>query len=350
MKKVVSTLLAAVLAIGMTATAFAANPKITSQIAAIADADVGERGPGYKIWLPLTRDSFDGATEDLTMADVKASKITVKQTTKSGAKAIGSVEIKEGTGKVANILVTLAEPYTSTKPLDFEITLTLSINGSKQDYQTIVAGTLSNGEEIVYSDTDYVDLSDGRTAKCEESAKKVEVYIGNDISIFVNMVKGKEYYGVATRKTDADDDEILSEYPDISDVYVLTTIGLNGSGNNVKFDSQDRYYVYSKLLEYLGTTSDMLPYSTKYYLSSTKLDIPDISDGAEDEPEDLGDAGDKPEENFEDPDMLNAVDTTNANNGKANPDTGLDPLFYVAVAAAALSLTAMTAISLKKRK
>lgn len=346
MKKITVILLALVIALGMTATAFAANPKITDQIAAVPGADVGEKGPGYEIWLPLVKDAFGGATDDLTMADVKTSKITVKQTVKSGPKAIKSVELKANSSGVACILLKLADPFTSTKPLDFETNIYLSINNKRQSFTTNVTGTINNQEIYVDSDTDYVDLSSGRTATCEETTGKIEVYLGNDITIFTKMLKGKQYYGSVSRDPDSDDDAIFDEYPDVEDVYKLTTINLNGSGKTVQIDVGDGYYVYGKNLEYLGKTGELIPYSDKYYLAAKKLDIV--------EPDDEAAYDDETDEEITEPedvvgqDILPAV-APGSGNGN-NPDTGDPRVLGVSIAAGIVSLAVLAMLSYKGKK
>lgn len=351
MRKIVSLLLAAVCAVSMTATAFAENPKIAAQKSAISGFDVGERGPGYKIWIPLGKDAFQDATEDLTMADVKASKITVKQSAKSGSDAIASVEIKEDSNKIANILITLTNPFTSTKPLDFETSIYLSIDGVRQNFSTVVTGTLVNPEIVVTADTDYVNLSDGQTVRCEETSGKVEAYIGRDVSIFIKMLKGKDYYGTVTNEPTGADMDVMDKYPDVEDVLNLKTINLNGSGNIVKIDSPDtNYHVYNSNLEYIGKTSDMLPYSTKYYLAAKELDVDEAVDEAEPEDEDENEAdgtepSDEPAVNPDDEDVY-----ANVSPQPGNPDTGASSFLGAAFALSALSLGGIVTVTKRKNK
>lgn len=350
MKKIVSLLLAAVIVIGMTATVFAANPKITKQEAALADYYAGDVRPGTKIFLPLKKEAFEGAIEDLKASDVRTSNITVKFSAKSGPKAIESVEIKENSAKDAGVLVTLVDPFTSTKPLDFELTVTLYISGKRQSYSTYVSGSLTNEEQDVYSDTDYVDLSDGSVAVCSESATKVETFLGEGVTMFVRMVKGKNYSGVATIDPTDADISILEQYPDIVDVYNLTVNGLSGTGKIVQIDSSASY-AYDGDLNYLGTTDGLLPFSTKYFIAAKKLDV--IAAG-EDEPEDSEDEYyDETEDDF-DPADVDGSDTmpavSTSKNKSDNPETGVPALFGISMAAGMLSLGAMGAVSLKSGK
>lgn len=344
MKKTISLLLAAILSLGMATAAFAANDKITKQTAALPDVDTLERGPGYEVWIPLDAANFEPATlaDPIMMTDVKNSKITVRQSVKSGAKAIDTVELKADSNKVANILVTLKEPFFSTDSLDFDVAIYLLIDGTRQSFETRVTGTLKNSETEVYSSDDYVDLSAGQVAVCEETAKKVEADLGNNVAVFVRMQKGKKYYGISTVGPDASDDGVLSEYPDIENVYTLSTIGLNAPGNNVKFDIGDDLYVYDGDLNYLGKTSDMLPYSTKYYLAGKKLDVVSTDEPDTDEPDDeLG-------EPIEDPDALDGDTLPYAPSG--NPGTGVTPMLSVAVAVGLVSLAAAGAALSGRKK
>lgn len=350
MKKIVSLLLAAAIAIGMTATVFAANPKITKQATALADVYEGDVKPGTQIFLPLVKEAFEGATEDLTASDVRTSKITVKHTAKSGPKAIESVEIKENSAKKAGVLITLVDTFVSTKPLDFEVTVTLYIDGKRQSDSTYVSGTLTNDEQDVYSDTDYLDLSDGSVAVCAESATKVETFLGEGVTMFVRMVKGKSYAGVAKTEPTESDIDILDQYPDIVEVYNLTLTGLTGTGKIVQIDSAAPH-VYDGDLNYLGTTDGLLPLSTKYFIAANKLDV--IAAG-EDEPEDSEDEYyDETEDDYDpaDVDESDTMPAVSPSTSKSdNPSTGIPALFGISMAAGMLSLAAMGIVGLKNGK
>lgn len=363
MRKIVSLLLAAVLAIGMTATVFAApNPKITTQSKALADVYVGDAVPGQKIFLPFVKEAFDGATEDLKASDVRSSNITVKHTVKSGPKAIESVEIKEHTdssnNKVAGVLITLVDPFTSTKPLDFELSVYLYINGKRQSVGTYVEGTLSNVQQYVDSGTDYIDLSDGSVAICEQNATKVETYLGEGVTMFAKMVKGKSYAGIATSDPTNDDIDMFDQYPDIVNVYTLIVDGLTGSGKIVQIDSEQNLYVYDGNLNYLGRTNELLAFSEKYYVAEKKLDVVESEPEAEWEEEPEDDGTGYLGENEGDSDSEPTPTDVSANGGLpavapargGNPDTGIPSLFGISLTAGMLALAAMGAVSIKKRK
>ena len=352
MKRILSVLLAVILGAGMTVAAFAANPRITEQTKALSNVDVGERGPGYQIWLPLVMEAFDEADYDLTMQDVRTNRITVRQNARRGAQAIASVDIKENKNKVACILVTLADPFTSVQPMDFETRLELYFNGKRQNLVTTVSGTLANKLDEVFSDTEYIDLSGGITALAVENSRGVEAYLGNGVSVFVNMARNREYYGTATNIPDDNDIEVMNKFSDIEEALTLTTIGLNAEGKNVRIDAGRNYYVYSRNMAYLGRSNDMLPYSTKYYLSSRELDVDDEEEDFEDEPEVIDELEEEPDdepEPYPDPDHDNPPSGGNRNPSH-NPDTGLPPLTRISVMGLILSLGAMTALAACKKE
>ncbi|MCL2034184.1 MAG: hypothetical protein FWG94_05575 [Oscillospiraceae bacterium] len=355
MKRILSVLLAVILGAGMTVAAFAANPKIAEQSKALPDVDAGECGPGHQIWLPLYAEYFNDAEEDLTMKDVRDNRITVRQNARRGSQAIASVDLKENKDKVASILITLADPFTSTKPMEFETRLELYFNGRRQNLVTVVNGELVNKMDEIYSDTDYIDLSNGITAFAVENARGVEAYLGHGVSVIVNMTRNREYYGTVTNIPDDNDIEVFDKHRDIEEALTLTTIGLNAEGKTVRIDAGRNYYVYSKNLSYLGRSNDMLPYSTKYYLSSKELDVD------EGKPEDEYDPLDEPEyineeEPLDEPEIYPGGDNPNdnpqsgGNRGSShNPDTGIPPMSRIPVMGVILSLFTMTALSAYKK-
>lgn len=333
-KKIFSAIAAALLILGCATAAFAANPKITAQTGDLDyTADIGERGPGYELWIPLDKTKFDDdtLTEDITTGDVRTSKIAVRSTVKSGKDAIGSVEIKGDKNKLANIVVTLADPFKGTKPLDFSVVFYLTIDGQRQsNYEMEVYGTIANQEIEIFSDTVYVDLNGGQVAVASENAKQVEFDLGNGVSVFADAAKGKRYTGSSTMSPTDRDDKIFGEYPDIEAVYHLGSSGF-GSGAKVKLDTQGEvYFVYDGSLKSLGKTSDMLAYSDTYYISSKMFDVqtdePELEPMPEPEPDDGGDA----------------------NGGTHIPDTGVSPMLTVAVSAGAVALVAALLLGRKR--
>ena len=295
MKKVVSLLLVAVMALGMTVTAFAATPKITGQVkslgvsggSAVLDLDTINPQDEVEIDIPLSLDMFEGKDGLPTSGPVtqklwRDSKMNVRMSVSSGSKAIDSYEFKS---KDSKIVVSFVDEFVSTSDLDFDFRIYLIIDGKRQtDYELQVTGTIENDITEVYADDDYVDLSNGVVAEAQEFVKKVEADLGNGVSIHTKFFKDKKYYGTATRDVEESDDSIMAKYSDIDSVLTLKTIGLNGSGNIVALgDEYADHYVYDKDLNYLGTAKEMLPYSTKYYLSTKKLDIV-----ADEEPDDDG--------------------------------------------------------------
>lgn len=237
----------------------------------------------------------DGSTvtgRNLTAAEIRSAKIKVGYTAKGGSKVIKKCDLSTKDGRIEFRIVT---ELVSTTDYDFECIVYVTIDGKRQnDEEITITGNVANLETEVYADYDYVDTSKGYVAVAEDFVSKIEVDLGNGVSIFTKFFKGKKYYGTSTRDADEADDVVFSKYPDVDNVVTLKTVGLNSTGDIVKLDTDYAgYFVYDSNMKYLGKATEMLPYSTKYYLANRQLNVVDETEAEEEtevEPED-GDAG-----------------------------------------------------------
>lgn len=307
MKKILSMMLVGVMAAAaMSASAFAATrDKYTEMKLPIGYSYTGKGdlannvldlgtidASGLEIGLPLLTQMFQVAAGTvapadnlpLSATDIRNSKIAVRTQSQSGSRVLASVSIDT---RNSTLDVEFVDEWVSTKEQDFEIFIYLTIDGKRQDsYGLTLIGTLENPIIEIYGDYDYVDLSEGYVAEAQEFVNNIEVDLGNGVSIFTKMFKGKSYYGTASREVDEAADIVFKQYPDVDNVVTLKTVGLNSTGDIVRLDTDySDYYVYDKDLNYLGQSNEMLPYSTVYYLANKKLDILDANEPDEEDEE-----------------------------------------------------------------
>lgn len=376
MKRVLSLLLAAATAAAMSATAFAASQfggLITGHVHQGNQIPVGASGwmagditdmtvsgntvtynrdinPNSRAndYINLTHDMFDPSGDRNLMSanELRSAKVEVKTSTRSGSQAIDGVTLSQRDGRIE---IRYARELVKTEGMDFELTINLRVDGRNYNNLGITfVGTVANDVIDVYGDYDSVDLSEGTVAEAMEHNSKIEVDLGNGVTLHTKFFKGKKYYGTATRDHDESDEAVIKKYPDIDNVLTLKTVGLNSTGDIVKLavDYSD-YYVYDKNMKYLGQSKDMLPYSDKYYLANRKLNASGNDNVVEEDPS-SGDDG-----NTEDPGEPTYVPGDNDGNGggwfggnnqDGSPDTGDTSYLSIAALAAVVSLGAITAL------
>lgn len=334
MKKVLAMILAIATALGMTGTAFAAvdsGASISGMVGSLSlgysadpgndSVDLGTIIPNSEevIYIYLTQEMFswddNSGTADgtvLTSSQITTGKLTTRVSTSSGSKSIDSITLSKRQGRIE---IEFADELVSTSELDFEFTVYLNIDGSRQsDYAMTFYGTFENEIIDVYGDEDYVDLSYGMVAEAQEYNSSIEVDLGDGVSIHTKLFNGKKYYGTASRDPDEADDVVMTQYPDIDNVVTLKTVGLNSTGDVVRLDlDYGDYYVYDKDMNYLGQSNQLLPYSTKYYLANRQLDVTNTDD-------DIIDEVDAPEESSTNPET--GGDGSAGSNANTNPGTG----------------------------
>lgn len=160
------------------------------------------------------------------------------------------------------------------------ITTTTTITGG--------SGGTGTGEDIYITENrQYVDLSYGDTAISEGNYNNVVFYMGEGVYIQTDVrgstSRAREYSGTAVRDTDYTDESRLNRYRNFFDVIQLTTYGFdstNTARTRVRIETDRQYYVINNSLEDIGTTSTSgsyssgsypLPYSTRYYLSTSRI-------------------------------------------------------------------------------
>ncbi|WRS26709.1 hypothetical protein U6B65_10190 [Oscillospiraceae bacterium MB08-C2-2] len=350
MKKALALALAAVLSVGMMVTSFAANEKL------LVDKDVAmtEKSNGSLDDLEVRADgsillSLDGAVVPqkdksdkaypINEANLKSSKIKVQRTISSGSNAIRDIDFYTDSNKVTYVRVRFIKEHISTKAIDFSIKVYLAQDGKRQSTYAELVGKLENEVELVESDRDYVDLSSNIVAEADGYNSKVEVYGGNGVSLVTKMMDGKKYYFTVNMEVSASDEKMLNKYSDLM-VYNLNQSGFSTGGKMVKFDlSGDKFYAYNDKGEAIGTTADLLPFSSKIYLSEKKLDVATAVEEVEESEEAVESSvasSSAPEASVVNP---------NPNN---NPNTGVNGLANVAVVAGVVALAAMGAVAFKK--
>lgn len=376
MKKVLALVLAATMVLGMSTMSFAADNKITgiaskdaleksysrslgeSSYNSMTGNSVSNQTVTYaksiipfdktKDYIDLYRGMFQWkSTPDagrLSANEIRTSKLAVRTSNSSGSKAVDTISIDSKNG---HIEIKYVEEYVATKDLDFDFTVYLTIDGKRHtDAGLSFIGTLANPVTQVYADDDYVDGSYGQVVEAMDFNKDIEVDLGNGISIFTKMFKGKKYYGTSTRDSDEKDSAVFAKYADIDNVVTLKTVGLNSTGDIVQLDTDySAYYVYDKGLHYLGRSNELLPFSTKYYLANKKIDVVpgDEEEFDDEDPE-------APEDEELEDEEGDSGEKKPGTPGAASPNTGTNSFLSVAVVAAAVSLAAVVAVSLRKKK
>lgn len=320
MKKVLSILLAVMLIVGIAPTVFAAAPD-NDYVLDMAGAywekgeDTGDNEirPEGEYRIPIKILVSGGTNTNATKKDIKDDKVDVKLVATEGKNVYRDISIQHSSNNtVSYVRVRMIENFVSTKDQDFNYEVQLRKDKDNHGDAEVVSGTFANASQKVSENDDYVYLGNKPVVEADDYVKSIEVELENGVSIFTKMFEGKKYYGKVTQDVKAEDDEIVSQYPAIDTIYYLSTIGLNSAGNTVKIDVDDKYYVYNANMEYIGTTSEKLPYSTKYYLATEELEIEEEEEIEEPTGED--DNNDAPSATGGDD-----VETPNTNN---NPSTG----------------------------
>jgi len=257
-------------------------------------------------WDPL----IEGMASSVRKSTLDNNHVGLKVRYKTGTNLIESAQI-ENIKSVAWVVVEFVDTFPSVKEQPFELTVNLSYKKKfDKEREILISGTLCNETMDILGGEDYAYLGDGTVIEVDELTRKIELDLGNGVSIYRTVQQKGKYYGVATDERTRGDQEIIDYYPSITRVLNLTTVNLSDStGTPVKItpiyknawgiidptptDAPTVYYAYDKNGKYLGSTDDFLPYRDKYYLS-TRL-LTDITMPSDEEAIGLDGAGESAE-------------------------------------------------------
>ena len=298
MKKALSLVLAVLMVLGMTSVAFAANLEkadfngggyTLGDVSLELDEAVKDAyypGDKVKVFILVREAGVDtilGTADDVISPLAKTAVDYLKLTAQ--VKVAGSntyikntsPSIKYNTAKEAYFEIEFIKPFVSTSSKDFEITAYLRENKSQSGIETVINSTFKNYGQTVVDGDDYVYGVDYRVITADDNIRKIEVELDYGLTITTRMTEGKKYYGHVSMDPTSGDEAIMDQYPTIVEVYNLKTIGLNPAGDVVRF-ADDAMFAYTTdadgALVFLGKTNKALPYFTKYFLSTTELNLP----------------------------------------------------------------------------
>ena len=154
----------------------------------------------------------------------------------------------------------------------FSYTISLTSASPSRTVSLIrITGTMQGEVVEIDSGRDLqVDASNGLGVRATGTVQSVEFYLGNGVTITRSLARGRYYFGRAITDLRSVDHDVLDRYEGVSHVIRLETVGLRASGNAVRFDLPDVYYVYNSFGLFLGRSNARLPWWSTYYLSTTR--------------------------------------------------------------------------------
>jgi hypothetical protein len=235
-----------------------------------------------------------GTTTPVTYAAADAADAGVTMRASAGGSVIKSVEAKEakagdGSGLgagLAYVLVTFDDANNKTDEVSYKFDLYLTVNkGRDLDSKTTFEGKFAHDFEEVGEGANYSYLDENvPVLKATAYIKELEIDVQKGITLKTKVFKDKKYYAKVTGDTiEGDDDELVTEYPDIFDVYKFDYSGWASTTTVRLNDAPAAKPVYTVNedgdLEYLGTTSEDLPLASIYYVADAELDIEVVEPG-----------------------------------------------------------------------
>lgn len=279
--------------------------------------------PGDELLIPFTANFFtwDGTPpyggSPVTTTQLRQGKIDVRSTNRRGGNIYesGTPDIVNRDGR-AYVRLKFAKDYSSLKDIEFSLTIFLTVDRSRDTASQLEIYGLLEREVFDIYEGGYYDISDGSVIRADTYIRNVELYLGNGVTMYTNLLADKHYSGTASNEILPQDEELLRKYPSIDEIIRIKTNSLTQLNSRVLFDTgRANYYVYNSNGEYLGRSNTRLPYSPIYYLSSKQIDMSEES-------EEPGPGFIQPEPGEDPPPEKEWNNWTTPPNGNDNPGTG----------------------------
>lgn len=245
-----------------------------------------------------------------SVTQLRQNKVTTRLVFTAGQEMIRDVEIVKysPTKRVraqAAIRIRFVEHLASTQEKNYEFRVVLDHDdsiarkGSLIECRETFAGMMANERMDINPEhmrnLDYVDLEGDIVLNCTSPTDNVVADLGNGIRAHLDMVTDGKFYGYSDtlhtqnqvipelrdKELRESTDAVIQAYPEIKVAFAVTSINVKNMLKYMKLTipgGDDAYYVYNEYGEYIGKSTDNLPYSTRYYLADKEITIdPDLA-------------------------------------------------------------------------
>jgi len=231
--------------------------------------------PGETIRIPLTAAMFEvTGNGPVTLAMLNAANVRTTDTLHGGGDMRSRTAL--GGGGTAYAAVTFIPNIFTDNAVhhnrNFDYTINLTRAGQTAVPLIRIRGRME-GESSEVSDGEEVFIGDGRGVLVNQTVRRVVLDLGNDVTITRDLPRrAAPYFGRAITDPRTRDDNVFERYSGVQRVIRLETAGLRTTGNIVRFDLPDIYYVYNSFGLFIGRSNVALPWWSTYYLSTTRYE------------------------------------------------------------------------------
>ena len=282
--------------------------------------------PGTVYTFPLTADMFTqfaatgSAGAPIALSQLRGSNIDVKYTCNRSnvVKEISLITAQFNGVETACVKLEFAEKLVSVKPVDFKLTLYLTVDGKRNEASAVTISSKFENEEMKIDKTyDSVSIASGQVLSSSAYIAELDIDIGADVHLFARIQEGQKYYAVASNALENSDNNMIEQFPKIVTAIHIRAVNLRPVGNCISMNDIGYYYVYTGNGVFLGDTTERLPYHDLYYLTSEKIVMNTQNDGGANDGYPLGGiSGNTQAENAARKEMQRAVADSLASNSK----------------------------------
>ena len=187
---------------------------------------------------------------------------------------IRDVTLHHATGANANSAIRVRTPQFMTRVGNNDVAFDVSMRIVNRSFLLgRVVTVVGNDRTWVHSDNDWVAPTHQEYLRAEETLRNVEIYAGEGVTFTRNMTANVSIYVAAALWTDYAADELFQQHQELVDIIDIHHNGFNVAGVHAEIDRDNVYFVYNAQRQFIGTTAERLPFSTRYYLTTAQINL-----------------------------------------------------------------------------
>lgn len=217
-------------------------------------------------------------TADVTASKMRAANIAYESENlnASGIRVSTEITVINAGGAAARPVLRILFPhqYNDIAPMSFSLAYTLSVNGEVQPPSRLaISGSFGNRELALTSSDTRAYAGTAVLAPVEDIAS-ISLDAGSGVTVEASLYAGGRYLLSAGSKTGGDDARLLEENRHVVNIITLDALGFNaGQIKSVSLDMEQNYFVYDAGRNFIGRTSEALPFSEKFYILDKAIEF-----------------------------------------------------------------------------
>ena len=201
----------------------------------------------------------------------------------------GTSVAQAGPWTYGTVAARIRTPVYMTRPGSTNVQFDVSIRIDGRSFlMGRVVTDVGNYRLYTHSDDRWIHPNHRQYIRAEQTMRNLEIYAGEGVTFTRNLTGGQSVYVQASLWTDYEAELLFQQHAELIDIIDIHHYGFNAEGVTARITSNPRivanpslvYYVFDADRELIGTTADVLPFSTRYYIATSRINLSGVVEEA----------------------------------------------------------------------